>query len=148
MPTTSASSPVRLRKMMRRVRLEKLSQTKSCQARRASPLPPSGRAGSSECARLSSGRCASTPVTKLSGVLSSTVSLPGCVPPFRPGRHPSVDQPAPSDHEFDCCGRAASHLLEAVADAVERLDHIEVVVGRLEFLAQPLDVAVDGAVVD
>src|ERR1041385_6761433 len=39
-------------------------------------------------------------------------------------------------------------LLEAIADAVQRFDHVEVVVDRLELLAQPLDVAVDGAVVD
>ena len=39
-----------------------------------------------------------------------------------------------------------SHLLEAVADAIERLDHPEVVAQSPNF-AQPLDVAVDGAVV-
>ena len=38
-------------------------------------------------------------------------------------------------------------FLEAIADAVERFDHLEVVVHQLELLAQPLDVAVDGAVV-
>ncbi len=42
----------------------------------------------------------------------------------------------------------SSYLFEAVADAVQRLDHVEVVVDLLELLAQPLDVAVDGAVVD
>jgi hypothetical protein len=36
----------------------------------------------------------------------------------------------------------------AVADAVEGLDLGELVVDDLELLAQPLDVAVDGAVVD
>jgi len=39
-------------------------------------------------------------------------------------------------------------LAEAVADAVQRLDHLEVRLHDLELLAQPLDVAVDGAVVD
>src|SRR5262245_542377 len=39
-------------------------------------------------------------------------------------------------------------LLEAIADAVKGLDDVEVVVCLLELLAQPLDVAVDGAVVD
>src|SRR5690606_28351642 len=38
-------------------------------------------------------------------------------------------------------------LLEAVSYAVKRFDHLEFVVDRLELLAQPLDVAVDGAVV-
>src|SRR5580704_12494299 len=41
-----------------------------------------------------------------------------------------------------------SSFLEAVADAVKRFDHLEIVVHHLELLAQPLDVAVDGAVVD
>src|SRR5689334_14026235 len=44
--------------------------------------------------------------------------------------------------------RYASGLLETIADAVQRLDHLEFVVDHLELLAQPLDVAVDGAVVD
>ena len=41
-----------------------------------------------------------------------------------------------------------SGFSEAVADTIERFDHLEVVVDRLELLAQPLDVAVDRAVVD
>ncbi len=44
--------------------------------------------------------------------------------------------------------RAASRFAESVADSIKRLDHLEVVVDDLELLAQPLDVAVDGAVVD
>jgi len=39
-------------------------------------------------------------------------------------------------------------FLKAIADAVQRLDHVELLVARLELLAQPFDVAVDGAVVD
>src|ERR1700719_1187049 len=39
-------------------------------------------------------------------------------------------------------------FLETIAYAVQRLDHIEIVVAGLELLAQPLDVAVDGPVVD
>src|ERR1700675_3146313 len=42
---------------------------------------------------------------------------------------------------------AASHLLEPIADAIERFDHVEVVVRSLEFLAQTLDVTIDGAVI-
>src|SRR5215469_11780286 len=41
-----------------------------------------------------------------------------------------------------------SGLLETVADAVERLDHVEGVVDGLELLSQPLNVAVNGAIVD
>src|SRR5215213_9868513 len=41
----------------------------------------------------------------------------------------------------------SSGFLEPIADAVERLDHVEALVDDLELLAQALDVAVDGAVV-
>src|SRR3569832_2041451 len=41
-----------------------------------------------------------------------------------------------------------SGFLETVSDPVESLDHLEFVVDDFELLAQPLDVAVDGAVVD
>src|SRR4029079_13571886 len=44
--------------------------------------------------------------------------------------------------------KGRSKLLEAVTDPVERLDHVEIIVDGFELLAQPLDVAVDGAVVD
>src|SRR5690606_8313418 len=43
--------------------------------------------------------------------------------------------------------RRRSDLLEPVADAVERLDHVEIIVDRFELLAQPLDMAVDRPVV-
>src|SRR3954452_24097698 len=45
-------------------------------------------------------------------------------------------------------GARASGFLEAGADAVGRLRQPDLVVADLELLAQPLDVAVDGAVVD
>src|SRR5262245_29577063 len=45
-------------------------------------------------------------------------------------------------------GPPRSDLLETVTDAVQRLDHVEGVVDGLELLAQALDVAVDGPVVD
>src|SRR5262245_33082678 len=38
-------------------------------------------------------------------------------------------------------------FLETIADAIQRFDHLEIVVNDLEFLAQALDVAVDGAVI-
>jgi hypothetical protein len=40
----------------------------------------------------------------------------------------------------------ASLFLEPIADAIKGLDHLELVIDNLEFLAQPLDVAVDRAV--
>src|SRR5580692_825729 len=44
--------------------------------------------------------------------------------------------------------RNARLFLETITDAVQRLNHIEIVVTRLELLAQPFDVTVDGAIVD
>src|SRR6478672_8450582 len=41
-----------------------------------------------------------------------------------------------------------SGFLETVADPIQGFDHLEIVVHHLEFLAQPLDVAVDGTIVD
>src|SRR5262245_18448458 len=37
---------------------------------------------------------------------------------------------------------------KTITDAIKRLNHLEIVVNYLEFLARPLDVAVDRAVVD
>jgi hypothetical protein len=39
-------------------------------------------------------------------------------------------------------------FLESVADAVQGLDHFKIRLDHLELFAQPLDVALDGAVVD
>src|SRR5262245_43331011 len=39
-------------------------------------------------------------------------------------------------------------FLKTIADAIKRFDHLEIVVNDLEFLAQTLDVAVDGAIID
>src|SRR6266540_2825285 len=44
--------------------------------------------------------------------------------------------------------RLGSGFVEAVAHTVQGFDHLEIVVHDLELLAQPLDVAVDGAIVD
>ncbi len=41
-----------------------------------------------------------------------------------------------------------SNFFEAVANAIQRFDHIEIIVGLLEFFAQAFDMAVDGAIVD
>ncbi len=41
-----------------------------------------------------------------------------------------------------------SGFAEAVADSVQRFNHIKIEIDHLEFLAKPLDVAVDGAVVN
>src|SRR3984893_16178842 len=47
-----------------------------------------------------------------------------------------------------CRANTRALFLETITYAVQRLDHIEFVVTGLEFLAQPLDVAVDGPIVD
>src|SRR5262245_17463467 len=90
---------------------------------------------------LSSARSGSTSVLKLSGVRLSTVG---------PDRSSEIKQSERflTDHQLPNTDSWYSHLLEPIADAVERFDHVEVVVGSLELLAQALDVAVDGAVVD
>jgi hypothetical protein len=94
MPITSASSPATLRKMMRRVRLEKLSHTKNSRPRcsssvslRAPPLSGNGVP--------SSGRSGSTSVLRFSGVLFSTISLPVAPPSSTPGRRrlPAIRPP-------------------------------------------------------
>ena len=65
-----------------------------------------------------------------------------------PGRSGCAHGPAPGNHDEEAfIAGAASNLLESIADSVEGLDHIEFVVRGFELLAQPLDVAVDGAVV-
>src|SRR5215204_1341837 len=134
--------------MMRRVRLEKLWRTKNCNApcssRRARPAAGGGTP--------SSGRSASTLVLKLFGVLLSTLRLPG----WRPHKARLHESHSAGSVRSKCCDAlssagslaAASHLLEAITDAIERLDHVEVIIGLFKFLAQALDMAVDGTVVD
>src|SRR4051812_8173413 len=171
MPMTSASSPVTLRKMMRRLRLENVTRTKRYQ-------PCSSRAASRRRAFLSAGsfspgRFGSTSVAKLSGVrLSTVVGLPVARPPLKTppaflaikflsdlvlGRSSSWTIPALRRQVFGVRSLdpaatprplLALHLLEPITDAIQRFDHVEVVVGPLELLAQALDVAVDGAVID
>src|SRR6266852_4079158 len=136
MPTTSASRPATLRNRMRRVRLEKLWVRKNCHARRGKPLRPTATASSA-------GAFASAMVDDASAVRSSTWSRQSVSCTLRLARFDSIPQWRRSRQ-----GPSRSGLLEPVADAVECLDHVERFVDRLELLAQPLDVAVDRAVVD
>src|SRR5687768_10005352 len=134
MPMTGASSPRTLSETMRRFRLEKLRAMKNCQARGSHARRP--------CA--SERMVSSAPAASVPGiwvVRSSTWFKPaGSF--FRHGRRHS--KTAGPIHQVR--GRAASGLFETITDAVERLDHVKVVVDRFEFLTQPLDVAVDRAV--
>src|SRR6185312_14223937 len=143
-PVTSAMRPARFRKTMRRVSEEKLCETKKPQAERTGRRIAAKRRGFSVADAVLSARSASAFGAAVSAVRSSTRSIPprlsgSTTPRFyrKPGRPVSRRRI-----------KLASSFLEAVADAVQRLDHLEVVVDRLELLAQPLDVAVDGAVVD
>src|ERR1039458_4033110 len=129
---TSATRPARLRKTMRRVRLEKLCETKNCQAERASRRMVSKRW---RVGRGTSSPCRSAFCAKISAVRSSTSFKSSSVDR---GDFPA-SRDAPLVHLVNRIINDGSRFLEAIADAVERLDHLEVVVDHLEFPAQPLD---------
>src|SRR5580765_4548115 len=150
MLATRATRPARLSETIRRVRLEKERAKKNCPARRNQP---SGRRQPFSPALSSATRYRSG-----SSEASSWFRLgSGCVRSSN-GRAAGCDAPFCSSTLFTPNGRKCqsalppaerrSGFLEAIADAVQRLDHLEIVVDHLELLAQPLDVAVDGAVVD
>src|ERR1700747_2027762 len=134
MPTTSASSPATLRNPIRRVRLGELLSTKKCQARwtkepaRATDGTPSA------------GPSASVIVDDCSAVRSSTWSPQPVI------RVPYGNVVTVHPHQPLRVGR--SRLLETIADAVERRNHVEGIVDALELLSQALNVTVNGAVVD
>src|SRR6188474_3386573 len=149
MLATRATRPARLSETIRRVRLEKESAKKNCPARRSQP---SGRRQP-----FSPGLISATRSRSRSSEASSWFRLEsGCVRSSN-GRAAGCDAPSclyastPSGRMCRSAlppGERRSGFLEAIADAVQRLDHLEIVVDHLELLAQPLDVAVDGAVVD
>src|SRR4029079_10468691 len=127
---------------------------------------------------FSPGRFGSTSLAKLSGVRWSTVfGLPVARPPLKTPPAFLGDQVLErssswafqflDDHSSSASGlrrqvfgvrpldSAATprpfltlHLLEPITDAIQRFDHVEVVVGPLALLAQALALAVDGAVID
>src|SRR5579871_1810354 len=150
MLATSASRPAILSETMRRVRLEKESVNRNWPARLSQP---SGR------------------IHGLTGVSETAPSMPSDVDPssaFTPGSscvrsskgntafemataasYPRRRQPHPTpSRRRGQALTALSDFLETVTDAIKRLNHLEIVIDDLEFLAQPLDVAVDGAVID
>src|SRR5258707_200997 len=140
MPMTSASSPARLRRTIRRVRLEGPWRATKSRMRRTTP----GRRGDASPGRsVSPGRWASAAAEAVCTVRSSTlvISLKARRP--KAGLISRTLSQSPG-----AVIRGGSSFLEAIAHAVERLDHVEGVVNDLEFLAQALDVAVDRAVVD
>src|SRR5579864_1989170 len=170
MLATSASRPAMFNETMRRVRLEKLSANRNWPARCSQPggrgqlsagvrssaaLPRTTGAGASSAFRPGSGCVRSS---KVGAPSFSYVVYP---PRGQRQRCPDVELGAialapdrsallPQEGIKRATPRAppfVSGFLEAVADAVEGLDHLEILVDGLELLAQPLDVAVDGTVI-
>src|SRR6516162_10851218 len=150
-----------------RGRLAMPSVRSTCHARpKKLPVPLRARANASMPRRRRSNVCAAaearnalTPAlpeprlpaeawrSTLSAVRSSTLSFPAHL--SRP--RPSLAHRFGFSHQFRLRRDAADGtrlFLEPVAHSVKRLDHVEVVVGLLELLAQALDVAVNGTVVD
>src|SRR5438309_5803907 len=138
---------------MRRVRLEKLSAKKNCPARRNQP---SGR-------RHPRGDGLSTSTVSIASDddTSSAFRLEsGCVRSSN-GQNCRLFRLAPLQARSHCIRKerrrqltnrgpnaGPSGLLEAIAYPVQRLDHLEFIIHDLELLAQPLDVAVDGAIIN
>src|SRR5215472_12171578 len=60
----------------------------------------------------------------------------------------SLPRTAPAGRAVPEAVPASSAIAVTVSDAIQRLDLLEIVVHDLELLAQPLDVAVDGAIID
>src|SRR5690348_14358876 len=151
MLATSASSPAMFSETMRRVRLEKESVNRNWPARLNHP---SGR--SQPFLRGASVSAASgTTEEDISEVFSPAS---GCVRSSN-GQHcrlfrlvlvcgailPRPKRPLPRKAKKQ---RFESGFLETIADPVERLYHLEIRINDLELLAQPLDVTVNGAVID
>src|SRR5579864_6694365 len=73
---------------------------------------------------------------------------------YRIGASPPTGSARPFGSSLPTSGRREMQarewqlFLEPVTHPIQRLDHVERVIGLLEFLAQSLDVAVDRAVVD
>src|SRR5262249_41686999 len=145
---TSATSPATLSETMRRVRLEKLWATKNSHAWRRPLRTAAASARAAACAERSASAAPDTHGVVRSSTWSGPVprELKACM-----GRLARMR--APEDRHLIAIGgprdpAPQSSFLEAISDAVQRLDHLEGVVHRLELLAQALDVTVDGAVID
>src|SRR3954465_5794141 len=150
MLATRATRPARLSETIRRVRLEKERAKKNCPARRNQPSarPQSASPALSSAMRSRSGSSEASSWFRLGSgcVRSSNGRAAGCDAPF-------CNSYASTPYGRMCQsalppGERRSGFLEAIADAVQGLDHLEIVVDHLELLAQSLDVALDAAVAD
>src|ERR1700722_1976413 len=153
MLATSASRPAMLSETMRRVRLEKLRAKKNCPARRSHPSGCHPASTGFSVARVSMTTVAVSSALRLaSGCVRSSngqnrrLFQKGC--PRCLSRSHTTSSQRPRHTVGKPRMTPASGFLEAVSDPVQRFDHFEFVVHDLELLAQPLDVAVDGAIVD
>ncbi|SPU62348.1 Uncharacterised protein [Brucella melitensis] len=125
---------------MRRVRLEKRYCQETC-ARATESGAETPSVAAVLCARAS-------PKGYLSGSLrpcrfNLTLNRPAKGPHCSTRRHairPAGEKPRRRKRQI-------LRFPETITDAVERFDHLEAVVNRLELLAQTLDVAVDGAII-
>ena len=142
-PRRGAPAPARLTVRMRRVREERRAARQAgCGGRRGRGRGSSGKwfAVVAEAAAFAARVVCALP--------PSGLALP------RRGGGPLMDR-ARQAAQLIAVGlhrhadaRRRSALAVAIADAVERLDLVELGIDLLELLAQPLDVAVDGAVID
>src|SRR5229473_8593232 len=155
MLATSAIRPARFSETMRRVRLEKLSAKKNWPTRRSQPsgtCQPCAATGSTAAASSARDGEASSAFRLGSGCVRSSNGQNCRLFRLRPCGAYCLPHPIPDRRRRQVTNRKPnarkSGFLEAVADAVKGFDHLEIVVDDLELLAQPLDVAVDGAIVD
>src|SRR6266550_3285583 len=132
---TSANKPATLRMTMRRVRLDEPCATRNRQRERMNPAARRSHPGAR--------RGGTSPISAAAGDTLAVRSSTFCYVRWRARALKKISRRCST-----AIRATVSAFLETVADAVKRLDHVEIVIGSLELLAQPLDVAVDGAVVD
>src|ERR1700753_2345688 len=160
MHATSATRPARLSETMRLVRLEKESAKKNWPARcsqpsgQCQPLRPEPSAAVDS--RTRAGEAPSLLSSGSGSVRSSKGQTTGCFDAscdllarraYPIPRH-SMSSGRRRQSTMCALGAPDSGFLEAVPNPVKSFDHLEIVIGHFEFFAQPLDVAVDRAVVD
>src|SRR5438874_12040138 len=135
MLATRATRPARLSETIRRVRLEKESAKKNCPARRNQPSgrrqPFSPVLSSATRSRSGSSEASSWFRLESSCVRSSKAELPVVMRRF------VIPRSTPNGRMCQSAlppGKRRSGFLEAIANAVQRLDHFELVVDYLELL--------------
>src|SRR5690554_5243857 len=135
MPASRTKSPATLKATMRRVRLEKRPRARKLRkATRRVPSAETSRERNPPFGEAAEGNTGSSSVSLRA---SSSVRLAMRF-------SPALNRNFPSG--FHRSGRMSAFPV-AIADAIKRFDRVEAVIDFLEFLAQALDVAVDGAVI-